>query len=67
MAKLCLNNILGKYAQPPDRTRKEFIAEPRRFYHLFFDDGFDVSDVQHVNDDCLYVSYKNQSNFRRPH
>ena len=28
------------------------------FYHFFTDDGFDVSDVQHDNYDCLYVSYK---------
>ena len=58
MAKLCLNNIWGKLAQTPDITIKEFITEPRRFYHLLSDDGFEVSDVHHVNDDCLYVSYK---------
>ena len=55
VAKLCLNNICGKFAQTTDRTRKEFITEPRRFYHLLSDDGFEVSDVHHVNDDCLYV------------
>ena len=31
VAKLCLNNIWGKFAQTPDRTIKEFITEPRRF------------------------------------
>ena len=50
-------NIWRKFAQTPDRTTNEFIIEPRRFYHLFFDDGVGVSDVQHVNDDCLYMSY----------
>ena len=44
--------------QIPDIITKEFITEPRRFYQLFSDDGFDVTDVQHVNDDCLYMSYK---------
>ena len=58
VAKLCLNNIWGNLAQTPDRTIKEVITEPRRFYHLLSDDGFEVSDVHHVNDDCLYVSYK---------
>ena len=32
VAKHCLNYIWGKFAQTPDRTIKEFITEPRRFY-----------------------------------
>ena len=43
----------GLFAQTPDRTIKEFITEPGRFYHLLSDDGFEVSDIHHVNDDCL--------------
>ena len=66
VAKLCLNNIWGKFAHTPDRTIKEFITEPRRFYHLLSDDGFEVSDVHHVNDDCLYVSYKKSKEFQTP-
>ena len=64
VAKLCLNNIWWKFAQTPDRTRKDFITEPRRFYHLFSDDGFDVSDVQHVNEYYLYVSSKHYIEFQ---
>ena len=64
--KLCLNNIWGKLAQAPDRTIKEFVIEPRRFYHLLSDDGFEVSDVHHVNDDCLYVSYKKPKEIQTP-
>ena len=64
VAKLCLNNIWGKFAQTLDITIKEFITEPRRFYHLLSDDGFEVSDVHHVNDDCLYVSYKKSKELR---
>ena len=66
VAKLCLNNIWGKFAQTPDRTIKEFITEPRRFYHLLSDDGFELSDVHHVNDDCM-CPIRNQNNFRHPH
>ena len=62
VVKLCLSNIWGNFSQTPDRTIKEFITEPRRFYHLLSDDGFEVSDVHHVNDDCLYVSYKKSLN-----
>ena len=40
----------------PDRNIKEFITEHIKFYHLLSDDGFEVSDVHHVNADCLYVS-----------
>ena len=45
---------------------KEFITEPRRFYHLISGDGFEVSDVHHVNDDCFYVSYKKSKEFQTP-
>ena len=34
--------------------------------HLLSDDGFEVSDVHHVNDDCLYVSYKKSKSFQTP-
>ena len=57
---------MGKIFQTPDRTIQEFITEPRRFYHLLSDDGFEVSDVHHVNDDCLYVSYKKSKEFQTP-
>ena len=66
VAKLCLNNIWGKFAQTPDRTTKEFITAPRRFFHLMSDDGIHVSDVQPINDDCLYVSYKKCKEFQTP-
>ena len=56
----------GNFAQTPDRTIKEFITEPRGFYHLLSDDGFEVSDGHHVNDDCLYVSYKKSKEFQTP-
>ena len=58
VAKLCRYNIWEEFAQIPDITIKEFITEPRRFYRLLSDDGFEVSDIYHLNDDCLYVSYK---------
>ena len=65
VAKLCFYNIWEKFIQTPDITIKEFITEPRRFYHLLSDDGFEVSDVHHVND-CLYVSYKKLKEFQTP-
>ena len=33
---------------------------------MLSDDGFEVSDVHHVNDDCLYVSYKKSKEFQTP-
>ena len=58
VAKLCLNNIWSKFAQNPDRCTKECVTEPRKFFELISDDTYDVSDVQIINDDCLYVTYK---------
>ena len=66
VAKLCLNNIWGKFARTPDRTTKAFVTDPRFFYHLLTDDGYSVSEAQPVNDDCLYVSYKKVSEFQTP-
>ena len=31
---------------------------------MLSDDGFEVSDVHHLNDDCLYVSYKKSKEFQ---
>ena len=66
VAKLCLNNIWGKFAQNPDRCTKEFVTEPRKLFELISDDTYDVSDVQIINDDCLYVTYKKSKEFQTP-
>ena len=66
VAKLCLNNIWGKFAQNSDRCTKEFVTDPRKFFELIFDDTYDVSDAQIINDDCLYVTYKKSKGFQTP-
>ena len=53
-----LNSVWGKFAQNPDRYTKELVTEPGKFFALISDDTYDVSDVQIINDDCLYVTYK---------
>ena len=58
VAKICLNNIWGSFAQAPDRCTKEFVTEPRKFFEFISDDSYDVYDVQIINNDCLYVTYK---------
>ena len=66
VAKLCLNNMWGKFAQNPDICTKEFVTEPHKFFELISDDTYDVSDVQIINDDCLYVTYKKLKEFQTP-
>ena len=66
VAKLCLNNIWGKFAQNPDRCTKEFVIEPRKFLKLIYDDTYDVSDVHIINDDCLYTTYNKSKEFQTP-
>ena len=66
VAKLCLKNSWGKFAQTPDITIKKHITKPRRFDHLLSDDVFEVSDIHHVNDDCLYMSYNKSKEFQTP-
>ena len=66
VAKLCLNNIWGKFAQNPDKSIKEFVTDPKKFFHLLCDDGYEVSDVHPINDDCLYVNYKKTNEFQIP-
>ena len=43
-----------------------FSTEPIRFYNLLSDDGFEMPDVHHVNDDCLYVFYKKSQASQTP-
>ena len=66
VSKLCLNNICGKFALNPDRCTKEFVTQPRKFSELISDDAYDVSDVQKINDDCMYVTYKELKEFQTP-
>ena len=66
VAKLCLNNFWGKFAQNPDRCTKEFVTEPRKFFELISDDTYNVSDVQIINDNCPYVTYKKSKEFQTP-
>lgn len=66
VAKLCLNNIWGKFAQTPDRSSREFVTEPRRFFNLFADEGCRVSDVQTINEDCIFVTHNKIKEFQIP-
>ena len=63
VAKLCRNNICGKFAHIPNRTIKEFITELRRVYHFLSDDGFEVSDVHHKMMIVCMCPIRNQNNF----
>ena len=66
VAKLCLNNIWGKFAQNPHRCTKEFVTEPRKYVELIYDDTYNVSDVHIINNDCLYIVYKKSKEFQTP-
>ena len=58
---------MDKFAQTPDITTKELITEPRMFYNLLSDNGFEVSDVHHVKMIVCMCPIRNQNNFRHPH
>ena len=64
VAILCLNNLWGEFAQNPDRCTEEFGAEPHKFFELIFDDAYNVSDVQIINENCLYHMYKKSKEFQ---
>ena len=66
VAKLCLSHIWGKFAQNPDWCTKEIVTDPRKFFELISDNTYDVSDVQIINDNCLYVTYKKSKEFQTP-
>ena len=66
VAKLCFNNIWVKFAQNPDWCTKEFVTKPRKFFELISDDTYNVSDVQIINDDCVYVIDKKSKEFQTP-
>ena len=54
------------FSQNPDRCTKEFMTESCKFFELISDDTYDVSDVQIINDYCLYVTYKKSKDFQTP-
>ena len=66
VAKLCLNNLWGKLSQNPDLSQKEFITDPKKFFNLMINDAYDISEVQPVNDNCIFATYKNTNAFLKP-
>ena len=66
VAKICLNNLWGKLSQNPDLSQKEFITDPKKFFNLIIDDAYEISDVQPVNDNCIFATYKQSNAFLKP-
>ena len=57
---------MGEICPNPRYNYKGVYYRAQKFYHLLSDDGFEVSACHHVNDDCLYVSYKKSNKNQTP-
>ena len=65
VAKLCLNNPCGKLGQRSNMSTSEFIRHPREFFDLLTSDEIDVQECLVVNEDCIFVKYKNNKGFEK--
>ena len=66
VAKLCLNNLWGKLAQRPNMTQQKYTRSPREFFEIISSDKYDVHDCHFVDEDCVYLTYKNSRGFEEP-
>ena len=41
-------------------------TDPKQFFNLITVDAYEVSDVQPVNENCIFATYKNSNAFLRP-
>ena len=46
-------------------STSEFIRHPREFFDLLTSDEIDVQECLVVNEDCIFVKYKNNKGFEK--
>jgi hypothetical protein len=66
IAKLCLNSLWGKFGQRSNFTNTVYVSEPEEYVRMMMDDGIEITDVQHVNDEFVLIKFRNQEEFTEP-
>jgi len=57
MAKLCLNNLWGKFGQSPFKPQTAFIKTQEQLYALMANDKIEDVDLNIINEDCIEATY----------
>lgn len=66
VAKACLNNIWGKFAQRSNMYQAKYVRNPHEFFQLLTSDSVEVHECELITDDCVYLTYKQADGFERP-
>ncbi|XP_028412509.1 uncharacterized protein LOC114535345 [Dendronephthya gigantea] len=66
LAKLMLNSFWGKFAQRPNMSKVELIADPQVYFDYLTSDEINVLDANFVNDEVIEIHYENNENFIAP-
>ena len=65
VSKLCLNNLWGELGQRSNMTQAKFIKHPREFFELLSSDEVQIGECLLINEDCIYITYKNSKGYER--
>ena len=55
ISKLCLNLLLGKFAQRQNFTQSRYITKVNEFYEILLGDKLDNLNIQFINDDMVQM------------
>ena len=63
LAKLLLNSMWGKMGQNPNKSKITYTADCSEYINMMTDDGLEISDVLHVNDQHVALMWREKSEF----
>ena len=63
VAKLMLNSFWGKFGQRQDLIKSKYFTNPAEYFKMLNDKRINVCNIQLVNDDMVYVEYREKTEF----
>jgi hypothetical protein len=61
VSKIMLNSFSGKLGQRGDRSQKQYIYDPTKYFNLLFNQDKQIQNIFLMSDNCLEVTYKSIS------
>ena len=62
LAKMCLNNLWGKYGQREQLPKNRIVTDGGEFFSLLFDGTKDITDFHILSEKFAQIDYKNNRN-----
>jgi len=63
LAKLCLNSLWGRLGMKENKTKTEYVSDPKRFYELLLSGKYHVTSFDPFNEKVMCVQYKLEDEF----